>query len=160
MIWVFAREHWCWRCPTTCSTHLGPCSSGLPGGSCSGLQPPWALFSSGHLPVILGCASAIDPVLVRSAHHTHWKEEIKCHHLNCHRFLPSFTLEGTAFVHFWVYTKLVSESMSMRVDTVYIKGAIFGSSSTPSTATYAPSLPGPLPQEIAWSSRRQTRHSM
>lgn len=78
-------------------------------------------FSSWHLPVILGCLSAIDPVLVRNAHHAHWKEKIKCHHLNCHMFLANFTLEGTAFVHFWVYMK----SMSMRVDTVDRKGGIF-----------------------------------
>lgn len=112
-------------------------------------------FSSWHLPVILGCLSAIDPVLVRNAHHAHWKEKIKCHHLNCHRFLANFTLEGTAFVHFWVYMK----SMSMRVDTVDRKG-FFGSFSIPTAAAYVPFLPGPLPQGTAWNSRRQTRRSM
>lgn len=124
LICVFAREHQCWHCPTTCSSCPGLCSGGLPSGSCSGLQPLWApsfLASASH-PML--CVS-YRPSASQDCSPCPLEGKNKCHHLNCPRFLASLTLEETAFVHFWDYTKFVSESMSTNVDTVDGMGGIF-----------------------------------
>lgn len=51
--------------------------------------------------------------------------KIKCHLLDCPRFLASLDLEGSPLVRLWDYSKFVSESILMSAVTVDGKGAFF-----------------------------------
>lgn len=51
--------------------------------------------------------------------------KIKCHLLDCPMFLASLALKGSPLVHHWDYSKFVSQSILMNVDTVDGKRAFF-----------------------------------